>query len=233
MSLTASSTVDPARQAQVALDELLRVLQAERAFLFTVTAYGELELRTGRSSGGEDLTDLAPAVHGVVEDVRRSGEPLIAGGGDEDERSAAAAPLLMKGELLGVVYVDNPAGYGAFSDGDIRILNAIANHIAIALQNASSLAQQTVLSRANTDLLEALRLRVDELQESRRQLTAAEERLRRDLAEMLCDAVHPDPNPKIGRVKDVTAGASALCEIGGGIVLLLVLAPHVLSWLVH
>jgi len=49
--------------------------------------------------------------------------------------------------------------------------------------------------------------------------------------EILCDAVHPDPDPKIGRVKDVTAGASAFCEIGGGIVLLLVLAPHVLSWL--
>ena len=51
--------------------------------------------------------------------------------------------------------------------------------------------------------------------------------------EMMCDAVHPDPNPTIGRVKDVAAGASALCEIGGGIVLLLVLAPHLLSWLDH
>jgi signal transduction histidine kinase len=91
----------------------------------------------------------------------------------------------MKGELLGVVYVDSSLAYGAFTDEDVRILTAIANHIAIALQNANTLAQQTALTRANSDLLEALRLRVADLQESRRQITAAEERLRREIAELL------------------------------------------------
>jgi diacylglycerol kinase len=49
--------------------------------------------------------------------------------------------------------------------------------------------------------------------------------------EILCDSIHPDPDPTIGRVKDVAAGATALCEIGGGIVLLLVLIPHLVKWL--
>lgn len=49
--------------------------------------------------------------------------------------------------------------------------------------------------------------------------------------EILCDYVHPDPDPAIGKVKDVAAGASALCQIGGGIVLVLVLLPHLLTWL--
>src|SRR2546425_75153 len=31
--------------------------------------------------------------------------------------------------------------------------------------------------------------------------------------EVLCDYVHPDPDPAIGKVKDVAAGASALCQI--------------------
>jgi signal transduction histidine kinase len=91
----------------------------------------------------------------------------------------------MKGELLGVVYVDSQLAHGGFTDEDVRILQAIANHIAIALQNASAMAHQTALTRANSDLLEALRLQVAELRESRRQITAAEERLRREIAEML------------------------------------------------
>lgn len=49
--------------------------------------------------------------------------------------------------------------------------------------------------------------------------------------ELLCDFVHPEPHPVIGKVKDVAAAASAFCEIGGGAVLLLILIPHILHWL--
>jgi signal transduction histidine kinase len=188
VSLAASSTLEPGRQAQVALDELLRVLQAERAFLFTVSPYGELQLRSGRGLDGADLDALDEHGRGVVERVRASQEPLLANdapSGGEQPRSILAAPLLMKGELLGVAYADTSLARGRFGDDDLRILLAIANHIAIALQNASAVVQQTALSRANSDLLETLRLQVADLQASRRQITAAEERLRREIAEML------------------------------------------------
>ncbi|MGH7777339.1 MAG: diacylglycerol kinase [Candidatus Dormibacterales bacterium] len=49
--------------------------------------------------------------------------------------------------------------------------------------------------------------------------------------EMLCDHVEPGDHPSIGKVKDVAAGATVFCEIGGAVVLLLVLGSHVLSWL--
>lgn len=45
--------------------------------------------------------------------------------------------------------------------------------------------------------------------------------------EMLCDRMVPERDDKIGKIKDVAAGATAVTEIGGGIMLLLVLAPHV------
>ena len=51
--------------------------------------------------------------------------------------------------------------------------------------------------------------------------------------ETLCDYLHPNPDPRIGRVKDVAAGASLVCELGGLAVLLLILVPHVLSWIGH
>jgi diacylglycerol kinase len=44
--------------------------------------------------------------------------------------------------------------------------------------------------------------------------------------EMLCDFVEPERNPKIGKIKDVSAGATAVTEIGAAIVVAVLLWPH-------
>ena len=44
--------------------------------------------------------------------------------------------------------------------------------------------------------------------------------------EMLCDFVQPDHDPKIGKIKDVAAGATAVTEIGAAIVVGVLLWPH-------
>ena len=44
--------------------------------------------------------------------------------------------------------------------------------------------------------------------------------------EMLCDYVQPDHDPKIGTIKDVAAGATAITEIGAAIVVGVLLWPH-------
>ena len=51
--------------------------------------------------------------------------------------------------------------------------------------------------------------------------------------EMLCDHLHPEPHPQIGRIKDVAAAATAFCEIGTAFVVLLVIVPHVTRWFGH
>lgn len=43
--------------------------------------------------------------------------------------------------------------------------------------------------------------------------------------EMLCDHVQPNHDPLIGKVKDVAAGATAFAEIGGAVILSLLLGP--------
>ncbi|GAC1471471.1 MAG: hypothetical protein NVS9B11_10570 [Candidatus Dormibacteraceae bacterium] len=45
--------------------------------------------------------------------------------------------------------------------------------------------------------------------------------------EMLCDYVQPKHDPKIGKVKDVAAGATAVTEIGAAIVVAVLLWPHI------
>jgi diacylglycerol kinase len=47
--------------------------------------------------------------------------------------------------------------------------------------------------------------------------------------EMLCDFVQPKHDPKIGKIKDVAAGATAVTEIGAAIVVAVLLWPHVWS----
>jgi diacylglycerol kinase len=50
--------------------------------------------------------------------------------------------------------------------------------------------------------------------------------------EMMCDFVQPRHDPKIGKIKDVAAGATAVTEIGGVIVVAILLWPHIWA-LVH
>jgi diacylglycerol kinase (ATP) len=45
--------------------------------------------------------------------------------------------------------------------------------------------------------------------------------------EMLCDYVQPKHDPKIGKIKDVAAGATGVTEIGGAIAVAILLWPHV------
>ena len=45
--------------------------------------------------------------------------------------------------------------------------------------------------------------------------------------EMLCDFVQPQRDPKIGKIKDVAAGATAVTEIGAAIMLAVLLGPHI------
>jgi diacylglycerol kinase (ATP) len=45
--------------------------------------------------------------------------------------------------------------------------------------------------------------------------------------EMLCDVVQPNHDPRIGKIKDVAAGATGVTEIGGAIVVVILLWPHV------
>jgi diacylglycerol kinase len=47
--------------------------------------------------------------------------------------------------------------------------------------------------------------------------------------EMLCDLVQPLHDPKIGKIKDVAAGATAVTEIGGAVVVAILLWPHLLA----
>jgi diacylglycerol kinase len=47
--------------------------------------------------------------------------------------------------------------------------------------------------------------------------------------EMVCDYIEPQHDPKIGKIKDVAAGATAITEIGAAVVVLVLVWPHILA----
>ncbi|UCG14652.1 MAG: HD domain-containing protein [Deltaproteobacteria bacterium] len=51
-------------------------------------------------------------------------------------RSVMCAPLVNKGAVLGVIYVDNPEKPDCFDDSDIAMLSALASQSAIAIDNS-------------------------------------------------------------------------------------------------
>ena len=75
-------------------------------------------------------------------------------------------PLKVRGQIIGVLYVDNKARNALFGQGDLDLLNAFAGQAAVAIEN----------SRLYTHTDQALAARVAELQTMQtidRQLNAA------------------------------------------------------------
>jgi diguanylate cyclase (GGDEF)-like protein len=152
---------DPARVAALALDETIRILRAERAFLFLAGDDGALVPSGGRDATGADLHELTGYGSSLVERVRTTREALVVTGTDEGEalgaesvvlhglRSIMVAPLLVEGRLLGVVYLDSRVAKGIFTADDVGVLTAITNHIAVSLESARAAQLERAVTAAD------------------------------------------------------------------------------------
>jgi diguanylate cyclase (GGDEF)-like protein len=172
VSLAASSVLEPRELARVALDEIVRILNAERALLFLCQDGTEdLELMLARDDDGHDMPMSTAYSTTLVERVRSGREALVVTGTEEGAalgsesvvlhglRSMLLAPIELEGRLLGVVYLDSRLAKGMFTKDDVDILVAITNHVAISLETARA-AQLEVAIRSERErraMAEALR----------------------------------------------------------------------------
>ncbi|MCB9754714.1 MAG: GAF domain-containing sensor histidine kinase [Myxococcales bacterium] len=155
LNLASAKLFDPGELARVALDRVIHILGAERAFLFRVPPGGEdesapLTLMAGRDAARQDVQELTAYSSTVVDQVRRERAPLVVTGTHEgavlgsesavahDLRSIMAVPVQFRDQLVGVVYADTRVAEGFFTREDVDILAAIATHIAISLETAQS-----------------------------------------------------------------------------------------------
>lgn len=136
------------------LDEImnaaLKTLNAERGFIALVDENtGELSCELVRSQMGTELTEKLEVSRTIVHKVLNEGVSILTVNAQEDAqfdnaksireyniRAAICAPLLFREEILGVIYLDNRASSGSFSQDDQMFLIALCHQAGVALGNA-------------------------------------------------------------------------------------------------
>ena len=142
-----AQVLDVPRISNLVLVEVMRILTAERAFLFLMDGE-DLRFQCGQDSQGQILSLPPNYASSVVEDVKLRARATLLSADEEgqisssasiqthDLRSILAAPMLWRERLVGVVYLDNRLSRGAFSGDDVEVLQAMANQVAVSLETA-------------------------------------------------------------------------------------------------
>ncbi len=149
VSLASATVLDPKEQVKIALDEINRVMGAERAYVFLYnTISKDLDFAGGRNDQKQDLEKLEGYSSTIVNKVRDTKQPIVLTGSDDGEalgsqsavafnlKSIMAVPMSLREEFKGIVYIDSKLAKGVFTKNDIGILSSISNHIAIAFETA-------------------------------------------------------------------------------------------------
>ncbi|HAV78978.1 MAG TPA: hypothetical protein DCX53_16635 [Anaerolineae bacterium] len=153
-----NSTLELDEVLQVVMDTIVRLTEAERGFLMLRDEEGNMQSRIARNWEQESINKNEFAIsRTIVERVINSGEAVLTTNAREDPRfggqesiiafnlrSILCVPLMVKTDLIGVIYTDNRIRSGIFSEADRDLLISFANQAAVAIENArlfSSLKQ--------------------------------------------------------------------------------------------
>jgi transcriptional regulator with GAF, ATPase, and Fis domain len=172
-----NSELDPGKLFDLIVDHAIDIVKAERGFLLLRGADGSFDFAASRNFAGD-------SVEGSELEISRSlanraiaeGQAICAVNCAEDERfrdvqsisilglrSVLCIPLRDRDAVVGAVYLDNRLARRAFGDEDMRMLEALADHAAVALRNARLFSANDATRR--------------ELEESRQRVEALNERL--------------------------------------------------------
>jgi len=157
-----------------AMDGVIKLSGAERGCIILVDpATQELDFRVLRDNQtihnrDQSVTASIPPEktaqfsRSVIRQVMESGEPLLTSNANDDLRltgmqsvialdlrSVMCAPLRIKDQTLGVVYVDNRLRFGVFGEREKNLVAAFANQVAAAISNARLFAD---LQRTLSDI---------------------------------------------------------------------------------
>jgi putative nucleotidyltransferase with HDIG domain len=145
---------------------VIDLMKAERGLVMLCDERGEMPVKAARGMDQTNLDDEGYSVSKtIVQRVAMTGIPLLITNAQEDPRfdqqksvhehnlrSILCAPLKLKEEIIGVIFVDNRVYSGLFEESDLEILSAFADQAAVAIDNARMFDK---LQKANTELLDA------------------------------------------------------------------------------
>lgn len=150
VSRVIGSSLDLQTVLNQVMDAIIQLTEAERGFLVMLDDDGNLNVQVARNFDQETIDPTAVALSRTVTNkVLQTGQPIVTTNAQEDPRFAGqqsiiahqlrsimATPLRVRGQVIGVVYVDNRVRTGLFSEQDLEFLDAFAGQAAVAIDNA-------------------------------------------------------------------------------------------------
>ena len=131
------------------MDRLVHLMQAERGFLLLKDLSGELTIQTARGMEHESIQEVFSVSRTILRSVTDTGKPILTTNAQSDPRferqlsvaafqlrSILCAPLKLKDDLIGVIYVDHRGMPGMFRESDLGLITAFADQAAVAIDNA-------------------------------------------------------------------------------------------------
>lgn len=142
------------------MDEVIAVLHAERGLVMLYDTERQLDsdhpstdqlvMQIARGMDQNTLDSSAFLVsRGIVEQTAREGVGILTSDAQSDPRfnsresvfslglhSLLCTPLIVKSQVIGVIYVDNRLQSGIFDQDDLDLLSAIAGYAAAAIENS-------------------------------------------------------------------------------------------------
>lgn len=191
-----NSSLGLKRVLEMVMDSLIALMGAERGFLMLTEPEGELKVRVARGIDHDDLNQASFSISKtIVRQVAESGDAVLTTNAQDDPRfgeqlsvaayrllSILCAPLKIKDNLIGVIYVDNRAHTGIFGNNDLELISAFANQAAVAIDNASLFDDLQIAYQATLEgWVRALDLRDKETEGHTKRVTALTQRLAQTL----------------------------------------------------
>jgi transcriptional regulator with GAF, ATPase, and Fis domain/Flp pilus assembly protein TadD len=182
-----------ARVLETVIDTVIELTGAERGFLLLKDNDGELSVRVARNIDQRTLEDPQFTLsRSIAKQAADSGEPIITVDAAGDQRfrealsvsdlhlrSVLAAPLAVKGKVVGTIYVDHRLRKGVFDDEAVATVMDFGEQAAIAIENVRLVAElrrrENQVQALNRRLERQLQEREADLQEARAELKVSRE----------------------------------------------------------
>ncbi|MEM7348805.1 MAG: ATP-binding protein, partial [Chloroflexota bacterium] len=133
-----------------AIDEVLRLVGAERGYIVLVNEDNSLDFRIQRTADGQDIASQADSIsRSILDEVVAKSESSVVEDAMLDPRFSTAmsvmmmrlrsimcAPLITQNRTVGAIYVENRSKVGQFSKENVAPLEFFSNQAAVSIENA-------------------------------------------------------------------------------------------------
>jgi len=155
VSHSLGSTLNLSEVLNQTIDAVISLFGAERGFLMLSDPdTKELRLQVARNFEHETLQKKDAISRTIIESVLQTGNAVLTTDAKSDPRfsqqvsvvihslrAIMCTPMRARGEIIGVIYIDNRLQSGLFTQEDLHLLSAFAAQASIAIDNARLYAQ--------------------------------------------------------------------------------------------